>query len=504
MMQAEDTSLAQHPYRGLVQAVCTILAVLIVAAICWCIWAFIAHRRLQAQIDAITALHQPFWETDFPSDHIPDEQNAAVLWKAVFAALPAEDEFTANSSFGFNDYPPFSLQWHQLEDRSIAANSKVFELAHLAAAKEADWGPSARSPFTSFPYFNRSRCAANILGDAILHAHLHGDDTLAIQRATDLLQLARADGRVGNIIARLVSIGIQDLCFDRLLCITPDLVIESDSRSRPSGARSGVPRKDVESLIRLILDESGDADARIAVIDCERLNDHQSFQGERKELWTLGPMIDLSEARTFEVRKIDRLAAAALSNVAVAGVYASNPTPVMGSGPVRPGNFGAPQWSQVPPINWAGAYEDPTFPLAQYWQIEWVGKRERRAAAISLAMRLYRMDHQRWPANPTELVPDYLPSVPSDPFAPGNTPIGYIVRKHATPDGQDRPVLYWNMVGDPEKAALPPNPSFCQFVNGIQWRDLSRWYPVVAPNTPRATSAATTESAPQTVNHQAK
>jgi len=504
MMQAEDASLAQHPYRGFVQAVCTILVVLIVTAICWCIWAFIAHRRLQAQIDAITALHQPFWETDFPSEHLSDGNKAATLWKAVFTAVPTDDECPANSNFSFNGYPPFPLQWHQLEDRSIAANSRVFELAHQAAAKEVDWGPSVRSPLTPFPYFNRSRCAANILGDAILHAHLHGDDTLAIQRAADLLQLARADGRVGNIIGRLVSIGIQALCLDRLLCIAPDLVIENNSRSQLSDTQASVPRKDVESLIHLLLDESGDADDRIAVIDCERLNDHQSFQAERTQLWMLGPMIDLSEARTFELRKIDRLAAAAPSNVAVAGVYASNPTPVMGSGPAKAGKFGAPKWSQVLPQNWAAVYEDPTFQLARYWELEWKGERERRAAAISLAIRLYRVDRQRWPTNLTELVPTYLPAVPSDPFVPGNAPIGYVVRKNATPDGQDRPLLYWDMVGDPEKAALPPNPSFSGFGSGVKWLDLSRWYPVVNPNTTAAISSATTESSPQTANHQAK
>ena len=45
---------------------------------------------------------------------------------------------------------------------------------------------------------------------------------------------------------------------------------------------------------------------------------------------------------------------------------------------------------------------------------------DRRAAAIELALRLYRLDH--WghlPAALQELVPQYLPYVPFDPMAAG-------------------------------------------------------------------------------------
>src|SRR5690606_5095756 len=42
---------------------------------------------------------------------------------------------------------------------------------------------------------------------------------------------------------------------------------------------------------------------------------------------------------------------------------------------------------------------------------------ERRMAATSLAIRLYQLDHDRWPAALAQLVPAYLPQVPADPFA---------------------------------------------------------------------------------------
>ncbi|NLG42796.1 MAG: hypothetical protein GX547_06095 [Phycisphaerae bacterium] len=63
------------------------------------------------------------------------------------------------------------------------------------------------------------------------------------------------------------------------------------------------------------------------------------------------------------------------------------------------------------------------------------GLARRRMAATALAIRLYELDHGRRPERLAELVPDYLPSVPGDPFAADDRPIGY------APHGP-RPVLY--------------------------------------------------------------
>ena len=248
MISAEDTTLAQHPFRGLLRTLCAIFLVLILTGICWCAWAVIAHRRLQAQINAIAALHQPFWEADFATPKIPDDKNAAILWKAAFAALPAKDTCPSDSAtfFDFKDYPPFPLQWQQMEDQSIADNAKLFELAHRAAAANvADWGNGSRFAYGQFPYFNLGRRTACILGDAIVHAYLHGDDELALQRAADLFELGRAEGQVGNVVSRLVSIGMQDLCVamvyksDR----TPGLGSAFVSAQKPTAPQSpGTPQ----------------------------------------------------------------------------------------------------------------------------------------------------------------------------------------------------------------------------------------------------------------------
>ena len=64
-------------------------------------------------------------------------------------------------------------------------------------------------------------------------------------------------------------------------------------------------------------------------------------------------------------------------------------------------------------------------------------KLQRRAAAIALAVHLYRVDHDdAMPEALDALVPEYLPAVPRDPMAPDGRPLGYIVC--LWPDGSPR------------------------------------------------------------------
>src|SRR5436190_374255 len=87
-------------------------------------------------------------------------------------------------------------------------------LASIALARQArshphvDWGiPLTRPSFSILlPSLNTSRNLANLLADAALHAHLHGDDAEAVERLRDLHYLARAVDRQPFLISHLVSV----------------------------------------------------------------------------------------------------------------------------------------------------------------------------------------------------------------------------------------------------------------------------------------------------------
>jgi hypothetical protein len=68
---------------------------------------------------------------------------------------------------------------------------------------------------------------------------------------------------------------------------------------------------------------------------------------------------------------------------------------------------------------------------------------DRRMAAVALAVRLYRVDHDgAWPASLDDLVPGCLPAVPADPFAAGGRPLRYKVDA-PTADGRGtEPAVY--------------------------------------------------------------
>ncbi len=59
----------------------------------------------------------------------------------------------------------------------------------------------------------------------------------------------------------------------------------------------------------------------------------------------------------------------------------------------------------------------------------------RRMTATALAIRLYELDKGQMPETLDELVPEYLPAVPQDPFFDGVRPIGYL-------PNAELPVLY--------------------------------------------------------------
>ena len=74
-------------------------------------------------------------------------------------------------------------------------------------------------------------------------------------------------------------------------------------------------------------------------------------------------------------------------------------------------------------------------PTASAQISHWQTIAARRMAAVALGVRLYELDRSGRPDGLEELVPDYLPAIPLDPFASDGRGIGY------RPKG-DPPVLY--------------------------------------------------------------
>ena len=105
-------------------------------------------------------------------------------------------------------------------------------------------------------------------------------------------------------------------------------------------------------------------------------------------------------------------------------------------------------------------------------------------AAVALAIRLFEVDHGCRPDTLAELVPDYLPAVPLDPFAADRREIGY--RPNAP-----KPVLYSvNLNGIDENGQLGTSPGTFDY-------DTGDWPYFLDGDRPRFSSGArATASAP--------
>src|SRR5450432_998506 len=152
----------------------------------WFWWSERAHRRLQAEIDAIHAAGEPIELADFQNfPVIPDNENAAVYYRRAYQAMRKPDQIDqANTSE--EPLSPSSLS----ELNALVAG----ETAALALARQADdfpnavWSIRIQRPVIkmNFPDLNQQRTFSKLLYAAALIAHQRGQDSQAIGYVRDL------------------------------------------------------------------------------------------------------------------------------------------------------------------------------------------------------------------------------------------------------------------------------------------------------------------------------
>jgi hypothetical protein len=458
------------PYRWVKGFAIFAGALLVMLVILWFWWAHVASTQLQTKIDAILARHEPLYPSDFLPPPLPDNQNAATYYRAAVAAKAPNVDSPGSSNYSFNNYPPFPRGWYQLADAAVAANPKALALVHQARTYNAAvWVPRFSLPAiqTLLPHLNEARDLANLVVDAGLDAHLHGDDAEAIERIRDALYQSRTLNDF-TIVSRLVSIGIQSLALDRLEVMTAD-DLQIQTRNSPATSsghqtRRAVPRQIVVELIRELLDEETPRHWRRNALLGERMIQLDTAAWYENHATLLRPLFNLEAVRCLDKDDYDLRAIEQLNWPAAKAVLAT--APAFGTGirfPATPPSPVAPRFSRILTSQFLGK-------MNRYIETEFRATAERRIAAVMLAARLYHVDHGQWPRNLDELTPAYLPRVPSDPFLAADAPIGYSV----TPNGENRPMIYFDPPGYATTNAPPGHPCFTWQTDGLrQWRDLT-------------------------------
>ncbi len=395
-------------------------------------WGWEADRRFRAAVEQRRAAGEPVLLEDFVTAPIPDEENAAYfLGRAVQAlALPA----------GVKDLNDLLADQTQLESQKslhaalLNANQETLRLIREARARPAaDWKLPLASPIVAssyipalLPHLSSQRQLAKFLVAVSRYKHLIGDDQGALEAVRDMLMLGdRIDGQA--VITELVRIATDRLAFAVVEDIAPTLQVGGRGSDGSGGAAA---RQDVADLI------------------CELLNEVR-FRGSHLRDYQFEVLVQIDTTRYlaraglkpagFRVWAPPPSAAADLAQV----VLLSPAWTLEGVELVEHcGSYGRaslqPDWNSAAreirwhaePAGWADGLAHAygrTACSSLEGNVEHFFRTlaARRMAAIALAIRLYELDLGARPGNLGELVPDYLPAVPHDPFGTTGAEIRY-------------------------------------------------------------------------------
>ena len=400
-------------------------------------WTRAAAKKIAAMTDELRRAGEPVAPQDLVHPPVPLEQDAAIdLREAVALLDQTSPAFKAANEIDTGE--PLSRAQAETIAKLVEAERDVLDKIRGARGKpDADWKIPYQSPMlmTLLPHLNDQRSLANLKRYAAVHERLAGNDGAALEHLRDVIAIGRATDSNPFMIGHLVSIGINAIATHHLIGMAPDLAIETAGDGKGGGATPD----QVRATIRELLDEARSDRALLDAVRGERVMvlDTMKLLAERK-----------LDARTVMgggtgpnkgIPPIPRgliLADAGIvigQNTAVLKALEQSPdypAYLKNAPPPVPAAL-----KQSPKLHFMASMFLPAYDrfVTQHFR----AKADRRLAAVALALRLYAVEHGgKYPATLDELVPDYLPAVPTDPFAAGEKPLRYVV------DDPEAPVVY--------------------------------------------------------------
>lgn len=447
-------------------------------------WGWEAGRRLRAELNQI---HQgePVVLADLHLEKVNDAENAWIAQTKAAAAIVSGIDSPRSSNDTYRDYPPYPSFWMKRAAKSENAQGQMFALLRQARGLSK---VQVRAGFSSSavvygPQYNVIRHMANLAGDGGLYAHVTGDDWEAIERTRDIMHLAASLRHDPIIISQLVTAGIEAMALDNLQIIAPGLRFGSAATKRPA------TRQQIGQVISQLLDEEALWNGLRESIRSERVLDVDLIRVRAAGAKLIEPLAEMEELRLH--RQFDlALAACDVRNMPAATSTLSR---IRLERPNRVVTYtGKLSAERIPRYSRWYLESDINF-LSGYFRTIYRVIAERRMTAVSLAAQLYRFDHGRWPERLEELVPEYLAAVPLDPFQTDGRTVGYRLIKGVLPGGGDRPVVFTETIDAVDQGPTnEANYSWHQAQriagssrpwNVRQYRDLSRFEPLLAPST---------------------
>ena len=395
----------------------------------------------------IRARGEPLAWKDFPRPSVPDEQNAALLYIQAMGAPIVRS--SSPSRFGPDEPPEVrrlavlwdgSWKWmphpkdreeHYEEVQAMhLASRDLLDLCRRARQREGvDWKlrltgqpPALALPAPADEISNHMR-PMELLELAAWYAHRNGDDANSLEYVRDLLAFARSDYRLPGLLHTNLAERAEGMAMWHLMRLAGAISLSGD----PSDAK----RRSVGALISDLLNDRVTREGWVLGMMGERAFAYSAIEQTYAPLRRTGrtSAIDMSRM-PWEVRLSESFfrAAFAIDSMRLLS-YIDRQVAL----PRQPDYARAKALGPTLVLPESRLGRTTCF-LTATFACSWAGNIERcfssialrRLAAAGLAIRMYQADHGgKRPATLEELVPDYLPAVPVDPFAADGRAIRY-------------------------------------------------------------------------------
>ena len=420
-MPRDDTVGERKSTRKNVACVAVVLILLLGARIAWKLH---ADYQLRQVLDQIAARGEPIHLAGFASKPIPDEENAAELYReAVRAMAPLRayvDKRRVVGVGGGSSSFVTALAGHEGFRREKAGSvQKILTLARPAldlsrkagSLSKVDWKFELDESCVSEDTISVRRGLeplARVLRLAAIEAHDRGTDASALDHLFDMMAFAKSvDSMPTGGISHVFSTIVWRHTVMAIETIAPRLRVGTGERTATD--------EQLDRLIHEILNETVSAKAHVMTYVYYRCLEYDGIQRRQRGQRSLGDGGWIQDETFLPWVK----------RIFLGPMLTTERTELLRD---RTAVVSAATRHRFPGAGVEVRYRD-------FFAFHFSSLAIRRMAAVAPAIRRYESDLKKRPEALTDLVPRYLPAVPEDPFDPDGAPIAYL------PDSTP-PVLY--------------------------------------------------------------
>ena len=433
-------------------------------------WGYEADRRIQAEIARYRAAGQPVFPEDFVLPPIPDEDNAALLLEQAveIADLPYEDyHVLATLVDDPSEYASLREQVERILESYVGAldlvrESRTRPAVRWSALLEA---PSPHRDREIIETASKMSVLVRLAHAALMYHDTRGDDAAAVECMRDMVFCTDSLGALaGYTITHLTTCSMTHMFKSSIEWASPRLLINTQYGAEDAG-HMPAGRRQVQSLISELLNEDGAKEGWRNAWLTERAETaeflashvgrsvpaHEFLRRYRGDHRPYSPVINIGAG--YLLSPLFKTCMLHECRHSTAQLHAGErPDYKSANRELLRHSFPDKVIDRVVALN-------PSFSLSRDFvlNLHWSAISLRRMAATALAIRMYEIDHGSRPLALADLVPDYLPYVPKDPFSEDGRPISY------KPD-LPTPVLYcWGVNGVDEggDSSTDPEHTMC-------------------------------------------